>query len=452
MPRSDLTRHPSSLWRRAALAAAISFLTVGAARAEAPVTGDAASAPAPTAQSVKDVERDLGAAREREKRLAAEAAAQVKAIEALRARLSAAALATQDSEDKLSQVETTLAALDEQEIAKSAELEKRRAELSRLLAALTRLARNPPEALLLMPTSPVDTVRTARLLGDVVPPIEAKAKAVAHDIDQLRAVRTQVAAQRQALAAATQRLAQNRERLQHLVAERAALYEKTTAAHGEAAEQVETLARQAANLQDLLRRVEEQRAEQAAREREQQQRAERERQAAAKSASLQARITEGLAEHLRRLNRPDGQMLMPVRGRILLGFGDTADGGPPQRGLTIEARPGAEVVSPFDGKIVFAGPFRGYGRILIIQHGEAYHTLIAGLGSIEVTVGQVVAMGEPIATAGSPETAGPTDVSAPADIYSKGATGPVLYVELRRHGQPINPLPWLATSDRKVSG
>ena len=86
------------------------------------------------------------------------------------------------------------------------------------------------------------------------------------------------------------------------------------------------------------------------------------------------------------------------------------------------------------------------------EHGEAYHTLLAGLGRIDVSVGQVVAMGEPIAAANSPDTAGPTDASAPADIYSKGATGPVLYVELRRHGQPINPLPWLATSNGKVSG
>lgn len=395
---------------------------------------------APTAQSLKDVQRDLNAAQEREKRLAAEAAAQIHAIEGLRAQLSAAAAAAQESEDRLSQIETTLAALDDQEKAKAAELDRRRAELARLLAALTRLARNPPEALMLMPTSPVDTVRTARLLGDVVPPIEAKARDVAHDIDELRAVRAQVTAERTQLAAAAHRLARDREHLQGLIAQRAALYHRTEAAHAEAAEQVDTLARHAASLHDLLERLDQQRAA-AAREEE-----------ARRTASLQARIEQGLSEHLRRLGRPEGQMVMPVRGRILLGWGDSADGGPPQRGLTFETRPGAAVVAPFDGKIVFAGPFRGYGRILIIEHGEAYHTLIAGLGKIDVSVGQVVAMGEPIATASGPEAAGASGVSAPADIYSKGATGPVLYVELRRHGQPINPLPWLATSDRKVSG
>lgn len=425
-------------WCRAALAAAVCLGAMPVAhRARAAEPTNALQT-----KSATDVERDLSSAREREKRLAAEAAAQVKAIQALQAQLAAAALATQNNEDQLSAVETTLTALDEQELAKSAELEQRRGELAKLLSALTEIARNPPEALMLMPTSPVDTVRTARLLGDVVPPIEAKAKAVAHDLDQLAALKTQVAAQRQALKAATQHLAANHATLQRLVAQRTALYQQTEADHAAAATDVETLGRQAANLRDLMQRLEAQRA--AAKAAAAQRREE--------TASLDARVNEGLSEHLHRLERPDGQMLLPARGRILLSYGQSAEGGPPQRGLTIETRPGAEVVAPFDGKIVFAGPFRGYGRILIIQHGEEYHTLIAGLGRIEVSVGQVVAMGEPVATASNPDTAGPSDVDTPADIYSKGATGPVLYVELRRHGQPVNPLPWLATSNGKVSG
>ena len=428
--RSAAQRHAPWL---SATAAALLCLTAAAT---------AETNPKPT-PSLQDVQRDLTAAREREKRLAADAASQVRAIEALRAQLEAAAAATQDSEEQLSAVETTLTALDEQQIAKSAELEKRRAELARLLSALAQLARNPPAALMLMPTTPADTVRTARLLGDVVPPIETMARDVAHDLDELRDLRARVASERTALAAATQRLSADHEHLRQLIAARAAVYQETAAAHAEAAEQVEALGRQAANLQDLVRRLDERSAAAAARP----------PQSDLKGAGLEARVTEGLTSHLRHLGQPRGQMVMPARGKILLGFGESADGGVPQRGLTIETRPGAAVVAPFDGKIVFAGPFRGYGRILIIEHGEAYHTLLAGLGRIDVSVGQVVAMGEPIATANSPDAAGPSDAGlSPADIYSKGATGPVIYVELRQRGQPINPLPWLATSDRKVSG
>ena len=96
------------------------------------------------------------------------------------------------------------------------------------------------------------------------------------------------------------------------------------------------------------------------------------------------------------------------------------------KGLTIAARPGATVVSPFDGTVIaFAGPFRGYGELLIIEHTEGYHTLLAGLGRIDGTVGQRVLAGEPVGLMGDEKAA-------------------ALYVELRRDGQPINPLPWLA--------
>ncbi|MBV8536823.1 MAG: peptidoglycan DD-metalloendopeptidase family protein [Alphaproteobacteria bacterium] len=419
------------------------WLCVAAALLLWPISAATAETAATSTTSLHDVQRDLSAAREREKRLAAEAASQVSAIEALRAQLESAASATQDNEEQLSQVESTLTALDEQQIAKSAELEKRRAGLARLLSALTQLARNPPEALMLMPTTPADTVRTARLLGDVVPPIEAMAKDVSRDLDELRELRTRVASERKSLAEAKQRLAANHERLQQLVAARAAVYQETAAARAEAAEQVEALGRQAANLQDLVRRLDERSTAAPARP----------AQMDTPPSDVAARITASLTAHLRALGQPRNQMVLPVRGKILLGFGDSTEGGSPQRGLTIETRPGAAVIAPFDGRIVFAGPFRGYGRILIIEHGGAYHTLLAGLGRIDVSVGQVVAMGEPIATANSPETAGPMDVALPAaDIYSKGASGPVIYVELRSHGTPINPLPWLATSNGKVSG
>ena len=154
-------------------------------------------------------------------------------------------------------------------------------------------------------------------------------------------------------------------------------------------------------------------------------------------------LFRSLAGKLRRLGEPRGQMALPVRGQVVLAWGQTGEGGQPHRGVSIEARADAQVVAPFDGQIVFAGPFRGYGRILIIEHGEGYHTLLAGLGRIDVSPGQSVALGEPIATTGNADPGGPV---------TSGIAGPVLYVELRRHGQPINPTPWLAASDGKVSG
>ena len=106
-----------------------------------------------------------------------------------------------------------------------------------------------------------------------------------------------------------------------------------------------------------------------------------------------------------------------------------------RKGITIETGVGAQVVVPHDGTVVFAGPFKGYGRLLIIEHGEGYHSLLAGLARIDNVIGQQVLSGEPAGIMGGLKN-GP----------------PVLYVELRRNGQPINPLPWLAARKIKVNG
>lgn len=383
----------------------------------------------PTA--LHDVERQLEAERERERKLAGDAEAQIREIERLRVQIGAAAHNTQESETALSAIESRLAGLEAEEAAKAAELEHRRGELAALVGALQRLARHPPEALAFLPIPAVDSVRTARLLGAVVPPIEAEAASVARELAQLTELRASVVAERAALADANQRLAAERETMRRLLDRRAQFYRQTESARAESNERIAALARQAEDLRDLLRRLAERRAAEAQ---------------AAKQRTLEARVTEGLAGKLRRLGEAKGQMIYPARGRVVRGFGHSEEGQQPHRGMSIETRAEAQVVAPFDGQIVFAGPFRGYGLILIIEHGEGYHTLLAGLGRIDVTPGQIVATGEPIATTGSFDTAGPLVGNSPV------TAGPVLYVELRRQGQPINPLPWLAASDGKVSG
>jgi len=396
-------------------------------------------------RSIEEVQRALDQARERQRELSQQAEAQIREIEALRARLSEAASTTQESEANLSAIEDRLAGLEAEEAVKTAELENRREELAALLNALQRLARHPPEALLLLPASPIDTVRAARLLGTMVPPIEAEARQIAREVEDLQGLREIVAAEREALTGGNRRLTGDRQKLRELMARRAEIYQQTESERAEAAERVEALSRQAEDMRDLLNRLAESRLA--------------EKKAAEKQApegrrappTLQAQVAQGLAGHLRRLGEARGQMAFPARGRIVLAFGQVGEGGQPHRGVSIETRPEAQVVAPFDGQIVFAGPFRGYGRILIIEHGEGYHTLLAGLGRIDVSAGQVVATGEPIATTSSADT-GPPELRTQVESKNLGVSGPVLYVELRHRGQPINPLPWLATSNGKVSG
>ena len=129
-------------------------------------------------------------------------------------------------------------------------------------------------------------------------------------------------------------------------------------------------------------------------------------------------------------------LVMPARGRMVITYGAQKAGeATASKGISIETRPFAQVVAPYDGRIAYAGEFRGYGQILIIEHGGRYHTLLAGLGRIDAVAGQWVLAGEPVGTMSQAESG-----------------DQVLYLELRRTGQPINPLPWLATTNDKVQG
>lgn len=111
--------------------------------------------------------------------------------------------------------------------------------------------------------------------------------------------------------------------------------------------------------------------------------------------------------------------IVPVSGRLVSGFGERADVGL-TTGITLVASSGAQVVSPADGRVAFAGAYRGYGRIVIVEHPGGWTTLVTNLGRIGATVGEQVVQGSPLGNAGPGR--------------------PVLTVELRRDGTPVNPL------------
>jgi len=182
-------------------------------------------------------------------------------------------------------------------------------------------------------------------------------------------------------------------------------------------------------------------AAQVARDAEQAAQAEAERtQAEADKAAGEAEQAsrEAAATRLTRTGKPFSQMQgllpFPARGRVVETFGQTNAVGHAVKGIVIQTRKAAQVIAPHDGQVVFAGPFRGYGLLLILEHSEGYHTLLAGLDRVDASVGQKLLAGEPVGVMGQDDAK------------------PTLYVELRHHGQPINPLPWLMARKNKASG
>jgi septal ring factor EnvC (AmiA/AmiB activator) len=260
-------------------------------------------------------------------------------------------------------------------------------------------------------------------------------------------VRDQIAAERDTLGRDLAALSDENNRMTLLVQERQkrqADAEKALAAErGRAA----ALARQADSLKDLIARMEQQipasaraaaSAAAAAASR-----AEGEKPAGgAKLAALQdpGRLTPAIA-----FATAKGVLPFPVNGIKVRRFGDSDGLGGQEKGLTIASRPGAQVTAPCDGWVVYAGPFRSYGQLLILNAGGGYHVLLAGMERISVDLGQFVLTGEPVAMMGG----GPQTAAAVAT----GSSQPVLYVEFRKDGAPVDPSPWWAASDsEKVRG
>jgi len=125
-----------------------------------------------------------------------------------------------------------------------------------------------------------------------------------------------------------------------------------------------------------------------------------------------------------------GQLTAPVAGSVVRAYGAPTDAGPAS-GVVYQAPPNARVVSPCGGRVVFAGPFRSFGLLMIVDCGGGYHFVMSGLDRLDGQVGQNVQPGEPVG------------VMPGWDPQNPGAERPTLYVELRKDGAPVNPAPFL---------
>jgi murein hydrolase activator len=411
-------------------------------------------------QRLKTVEKALDETRAKEAEFAREAEALAAELAQLRNDSIATAKAMQEHEAALSQLEERLAALGAEEGHKSEQLNRHRTQQIRLLMALERLARNPPEGMALAPGDPIDGLRSAMLLGAAIPPLEIEARALRQEIAALALLRRQIAEAETRHRAERFDLETEQERLAALIDRKTELQRQASHGAEESGQRQTQLAAQAGDLQQLIERLSAERRLRDAAEAQRRQAEEAQRREAEEAARLAAPPEEkpdGKAASGARTRvgaalppppvidptKPSGfhsfagargHLLTPASGELMRRYGESDELGVTSKGITYETRPAAQVIAPYDGRVLFAGPFKGYGQILIIEHGDGYHSLLAGLDRVESPVGQWLAAGEPVG------------------VMPKGVTKPHLYLELRHNGQPINPLPWLATRDEKVSG
>ncbi len=445
--RIDFRRRVSGGARRLAAPAAILLLVAVPAPAQEHLSKDEVT------RQLQQRQQQLEEARKREQALVRDLDQLTKERARLNEQLINTAKRIQRSEAKLSAIEERLEQLTGQETQVRASIKERQASIAKLLAAMQRIGREPPPALVTRRDDALAMVRSAMLLANIFPELKVQAESLKGDLDDLVRLGDGIRTERDALQAETRTLDEERQRIDALIEQKRQRFVLNKSRLATVRQAAKRHAGEVTYLGDLVERMEKELADAGLKMQEQEralaeERARRERESK-KVTELKpdekkvAFLSPGRIKPALPFRKAKGSLPRPVHGEAVLKFGQPEQHGRPSEGMWFRTRKNAQVTSPADGWIVYAGEFRSYGQLLIINAGGGYHVLLAGMKRIDVTVGQFVLASEPVAVMGGRESAAGQD---------GGKTRPLLYVEFRKDGRPINPAPWWGGSPQKVQG
>lgn len=359
----------------------------------------------------------------------------------IREELIASAARRKALEAKISDGEDRLAKLSVREDGVKASLRERRGVLAEVLAALQRMGRNPPPALLVSPEDALASVRSAILLGAVVPGIRGETDKLVAALKELTDVRQAIAREKDDLTGMMTASLEEEKRLDLLIAENDRKNTQTAAELEAERKRSEELASKATSLEGLVSSLEGEitsvrEAMEKARAEEQRlarlSEAEREKERAAAEAGMPDKNRIAPAYPFASLK---GKLELPVTGDVLRRFGDADGTGHFSKGIVVASGPEAIVTAPADGFVVFAGDFRSYGRMIILNTGNGYHVVMTGMDNVRTRQGMFVFSGEPIASMGAKRVASAAALALETDR-------PTLYIEFRKDGVPVDSQPW----------
>ncbi|MBX3579096.1 MAG: murein hydrolase activator EnvC [Rhizobiaceae bacterium] len=406
-----------------------------AARAAEPRT--AAEFEAKRVESVAEYERvarEISLSEERIASLTGEIATVKKDHASLTAALIQAAKTERKLAEDIEDITSRLEELKEQEAAIRASLAARRDVLAEVLGALQRMGLNPPPALLVTPDDALSSVRSAILLGAVVPELRGETEILIADLAELARVVASIETERDKLQQTVREQAAEQTRLALLIEEKKTFQAASEEAAKAERSKVESLGAKAKSLNGLIASLEAEvstrrSAEEKARQ-EEERRLQREAALAAMPLPDANRLAGPTAFAALR-----GQLEIPVAGRFARRFGGDDGNGAVMHGDMVATQSGAIVTAPADGNVLYAGAFRSYGQLLILDAGDGYHVVLAGMGRISVAPGQSVIAGEPVGAMGEARVAS-------ASASETETRTPELYVEFRKDGAPVDPAPW----------
>ena len=445
------------------------------ALAQTPPTEKAPTTPEEAKKKLQNRRKELENVQKRAKSLQSDVNTLAQERENLNIKLVETAALIKKSEGQLTSIEARLRELSAQEKILKGSLNQRNGQISTLLAALQRMGRNPPPILITQREDALKMVRSAMLLASAFPQLGNQARALTARLNELVRVMTEIRTQGDQLKAETAHLTASRTRLAGLLEAKKASLDARQSELKNMRLAAADISASVTDLNELISRLDkavQQNTGLGAYEEETRRAATKLRPTLGSQpgetapqgkdgtqvavlpippkspdvVELAPGTTLGSPGRIKPeipFAQATGRLPLPAQGRQVLKFGEKTQYGGQSKGIVLETRQGAQVTSPCDGWIVYAGEFRSYGQLLIINAGGGYHVLLAGLSQIDVQPGQFVLAAEPVGTMSGwsqqPQTAAVNNA-------------PVLYVEFRKDGTPIDPDPWWVPGHQKVQG
>ena len=347
----------------------------------------------------------------------------------IRDALVTSATKRKDLEAKIAEGEKKLNELRSGEASIKASLYERRGLLAEVLAALERMGRNPPPALLATPDDALASVRSAILLGAVVPGIRGETDKLIADLQKLSDTEKGISDERVSLTGLMTASLEEDRRMNLLLAENEKNTDASQKQLDEERAKSDALAQKAASLQELIASLENEIG------------SVRDAALAAKSPEAAQGAPGELPPDKNRIapayafSKLTGKLVLPVSGDIVRNFGDPDGTGHDAQGITVASGPNAVVTAPSDGWVVYAGPFRSYGQMVILNPGDGFHIVMSGMERVTVRQGQFVVAGEPLAVMGEKRVASAAALALVTDR-------PSIYIEFRQNGKPVDSRPW----------
>ena len=397
--------------------------------------GRAAAQSARTAQDLDTIRDQQRRSMETQQRLSTENSALADEKRRLNQTLIDSAAQVRRTEERIASMEGRLRELDAREADIRRSLDGRRSLISEILAALQRIGRRPPPSLFAGTHDAAESLRTAMSLEAVLPQMRSEANKLQGELAELARVKADREHDYNQMTSELSDLARTQKTMETLLEERRTKQAEVEQAIVKERDRTATLSRQAADLKDLIGRLEP---------------GDTGRRPAKRPAAAALNDPSSMGPAVAFVSAK-GKLSFPVNGTKVKEFGTPDGSGTNDKGISILTRAGAQVTAPCDGWVVYAAPYRSYGQLLILNVGSGYHVLLAGMDRITVDPGQFVLTGEPVAMMGSGTQVAPA--ATPGSTSAIGSSQPLLYIEFRKDGTPIDSTPWWAEQqNEKVGG